>query len=274
MVLPHAWSPSLRKGRSGTSTCVRSGHGWLRDPLHSLDLEVDFTGPVPAGFFQRNGRPCWESHEFNHLRHDLRGHFGPAREQGLRPTCLAFATSDAHAAVRDTTWADSVVVNTSTTTPCSGEGVSHTSGVKIASIRDALDQDGQPMEAGWPYLKCRPEELEAAGEGRGPVPPGVEDARGQLRQGVAEGDIRHAGLDRHVHLRCLLPTRRLAWWTRPSRLTRPGGTRSSPLPRVSCPGRRLLMVRNSWGAGWGLAGYAWIAERYMKPRIMEMVTIN
>jgi len=39
-------------------------------------------------------------------------------------------------------------------------------------------------------------------------------------------------------------------------------------------GARFLMVRNSWGAGWGLAGYAWIAERYMKPRIMEMVTIN
>ena len=31
---------------------------------------------------------------------DLRDLFGPARNQGARPTCLAFATSDTHAAAR------------------------------------------------------------------------------------------------------------------------------------------------------------------------------
>jgi hypothetical protein len=31
---------------------------------------------------------------------DLRSMFGPVRDQGARPTCLAFAASDAHAAVR------------------------------------------------------------------------------------------------------------------------------------------------------------------------------
>jgi len=28
---------------------------------------------------------------------DIRHRFGPARDQGMRPTCLAFAVSDAHA---------------------------------------------------------------------------------------------------------------------------------------------------------------------------------
>lgn len=32
---------------------------------------------------------------------DLRASFGPARNQGARPTCLAFAASDTHAAVRE-----------------------------------------------------------------------------------------------------------------------------------------------------------------------------
>jgi hypothetical protein len=32
---------------------------------------------------------------------DLRGSFGPARDQDPRPTCMAFAASDAHAAARD-----------------------------------------------------------------------------------------------------------------------------------------------------------------------------
>src|SRR5258708_38222177 len=31
---------------------------------------------------------------------DLRSMFGPVRDQGQRPTCLAFAASDLHAAVR------------------------------------------------------------------------------------------------------------------------------------------------------------------------------
>ena len=31
---------------------------------------------------------------------DLRKHFGDARDQGPRPTCLSFAASDAHAALR------------------------------------------------------------------------------------------------------------------------------------------------------------------------------
>ena len=31
---------------------------------------------------------------------DLRSMFGPVRHQGIRPTCMAFAASDAHAAVR------------------------------------------------------------------------------------------------------------------------------------------------------------------------------
>ena len=30
---------------------------------------------------------------------DLRGNFGPARDQNPRPTCMAFAASDAHAAL-------------------------------------------------------------------------------------------------------------------------------------------------------------------------------
>ena len=39
------------------------------------------------------------------VRKDLRGRFGPVRDQGVRPTCLAFAASDAHAATREP-WAE------------------------------------------------------------------------------------------------------------------------------------------------------------------------
>jgi hypothetical protein len=39
-------------------------------------------------------------------------------------------------------------------------------------------------------------------------------------------------------------------------------------------GRRLLMIRNSWGNTWGLSGYAWLAERYASPRIQVVVTLH
>ena len=85
---------------------------------------------------------------------DLRPLFGPARDQGARPTCLAFAASDTHAGLRDG-WA-----------PLSCEfafyaaqkraGRPPTSGALLSTMLDALRLDGQPDEKGWPYLAAVP----------------------------------------------------------------------------------------------------------------------
>ena len=47
---------------------------------------------------------------------DLRHLFGPARDQGPRQTCMAFAASDTHAAILP--YWDRFPVNTSITMPC------------------------------------------------------------------------------------------------------------------------------------------------------------
>jgi hypothetical protein len=85
---------------------------------------------------------------------DLRSQFGPARNQGHRPTCLAFAASDAHAGLRNG-W-----------TPLSCEyafyhaqrraGLPPSEGALLTSMLDALREDGQPEESGWPYLAATP----------------------------------------------------------------------------------------------------------------------
>jgi hypothetical protein len=41
-----------------------------------------------------------------------------------------------------------------------------------------------------------------------------------------------------------------------------------------CEGTKCLLGRNSWGETWGLQGHAWLAEPYLKPRILLMVTMN
>src|SRR5205085_5453343 len=79
------------------------------------------------------------------IRHDLRDRFGPARDQGGRETCLAFAMSDAHAAARGNPWAALCCeylfyhAKQRDRTPAD-------EGTTIHAIRAALEHDGQPAE--------------------------------------------------------------------------------------------------------------------------------
>src|SRR5260370_14247548 len=91
---------------------------------------------------------------------DLRSLFGTARNQGSRPTCLAFAASDTHAALRSG-WV-----------PLSCEyafyqaqrraGRPPRKGGLLSSMLDALRQDGQPEESGSPYLAGTPADAAAS----------------------------------------------------------------------------------------------------------------
>jgi hypothetical protein len=88
---------------------------------------------------------------------DLRAAFADARNQGTRPTCLAFAASDTHAALREG-WA-----------PLSCEyafyqaqrraGRAPNTGALLSSVLEALRKDGQPEESGWPYLSATPADV-------------------------------------------------------------------------------------------------------------------
>jgi len=37
---------------------------------------------------------------------------------------------------------------------------------------------------------------------------------------------------------------------------------------------RAVMIRNSWGAGWGWNGYAWLTERYLSPRLLSFIVLE
>ena len=82
---------------------------------------------------------------------DLRGNFGPARDQNPRPTCLAFAASDAHAAARagweplSVEWAYYHALKRDDGRPDDG--------ATLGGMLEAIKLDGQPAEAEWPYIK-------------------------------------------------------------------------------------------------------------------------
>lgn len=201
---------------------------------------------------------------------DLRPLFGTIRDQGARPTCLAFAASDCHAALRDG-WI-----------PLSCEfafyhaqrraGLSPHTGSTLEAMLVALRADGQPAEMDWPYLAAPPGDLSIWS------PPTT--IRRVYRRA---GEGYYGGFDEIVFLleagrpALVLITLSDAFYSPDS-----AGVVIAPVNEVPDPLRRhavvavahgtlnkerAVMVRNSWGPGWGLDGHAWITETYLAPRL-------
>ncbi len=207
---------------------------------------------------------------------DLRAAFGPARNQGARPTCLAFAASDTHAAVREG-WA-----------PLSCEyifyhaqrraGRASSTGAILSSMLEALRQDGQPEEGGWPYLAAPPAD---AALWMPPQPIGQLFRRNGAKAPHAL-DLVIQQLDQGRPVIVLTKLSRSFYQKNPQGVVdppvdeKPEDARRHAVVAVGhglVDGQRAVLVRNSWGPGWGDAGHGWLTERFLAPRIFAAATL-
>jgi hypothetical protein len=204
---------------------------------------------------------------------DVISEFGPARDQGKRPTCIAFAMSDLHASARSKVWAalsaEYLFYHACLRSPVFDPH----SGVTLDAILEALGNDGQPLEREWPYLQQLPADL------RQYKPPSTSDIYRKPGQRLvcSVEEIRKAlGSGRPVvvafrsTLQFLLA--RSDTLVRGSAGDPPLGVHAVVAVSVGTHnGERCVGVRNSWGEKWGKGGHAWVSESYLNAQVIAVV---
>lgn len=211
------------------------------------------------------------------VAYDVRHLFGPVRDQGPRPTCLAFAASDTHAGARPG-W-----------DPLSCEFAFYqaqqrgkrppSTGATLGHMLDTLRLDGQPHEAGWPYLGVTPADSASWSP---PTSLGPMFAR-QGHEGPASFAAARSHLVNGTPVMLLMMLSASFFSPAPGGVVTPASG-EAPLVAVrhavigvacgQADGDEAILVRNSWGAGWGVDGHAWLTERFVAPRLFALATLG
>jgi hypothetical protein len=211
------------------------------------------------------------------IKTDLRHLFGPVRDQGQRPTCLAFAASDTHASLRDgwvplsCEYAFYHAQRRSSRTAAQGS--------ILTDMLGALREDGQPEESAWPYLQTLPADL-----AKWEPPADVEQLfRRSGEPDVYAIDIVLALLDRGVPALVLLYLSRSFYFAGPNDFideTAGEGPDFNRRHAVIAVGhgvtnsQRAILIRNSWGNRWGVEGYGWLSEKFLQTRVYKLAVLK
>ncbi len=210
---------------------------------------------------------------------DLRDQLEPVRDQGRRPTCLAFAASAVHRAAHAhpselcPEWLYYYATHRDGLRPDQGSMIEAT----CAVILDL----GQPDETFWPY------------QGRDASPRPYQPPSGRPAVARCDTGLRNGNANRwRAELDSDLPVV-ITLFISPSFYSPAGfvgpeaimaDDRAPIDPALvhavvlaghgDLQGIPQFLVRNSWGLGWGRAGHAWFPETYLASRFAGAFVIQ
>lgn len=155
---------------------------------------------------------------------------------------------------------------------CSHRGLTGPDGVLLVDVAEALTDVGQPTLAAWPYNPALGPGTEEPPAAAGPEP--WNTAR------FEEIVLAHDGVEDVLEARLAggFPVVLVVELT--DEFDQPGADGQIAVPNIRAPagdyhavlvvgvapraGGRDLLIRNSWGEGWGAGGYAWLPLAYLE----------
>lgn len=206
---------------------------------------------------------------------DLRNLFGEIKDQGTRPTCMAFTATDCHSFARgrqeefSTEYAFFHAVQRTL-------AKDRTMGIPFEIMSKVIWVDGQPKEQDWVYLK----DLKPSDPWVVPGTIGNIFCRRSTKIKTTIDALCDALNDDLPVIMVVDISISFFHLKGSSVLPEHIGEARKNTHAILAVGygelgkQKCFLVRNSWGEGWADRGYGWINEEYLRPRLHVAAVMN